>query len=70
MVSDPKLYDPNTVRALSTTSGHRHTSDPVDGETDVITPRLKASKARTIFQYVAASFRQGTLLVFQKASNK
>ncbi|KAG8196572.1 hypothetical protein JTE90_003585 [Oedothorax gibbosus] len=38
MVSDPKLYNPKIVRALSSTSSRRHTSDPVDSETGVITP--------------------------------
>lgn len=38
MVSDPKLYNPKIVRALSSTSSRRHTSDPVDSETGVVTP--------------------------------
>ncbi|GFS37203.1 tyrosine decarboxylase, partial [Trichonephila inaurata madagascariensis] len=38
MVSDPKLYNPKIVSALSSTSSRRHTSDPVDSETGVITP--------------------------------
>ncbi len=36
MVSDPKLYNPKIVRALSSSGNRRHTSDPAENDSNII----------------------------------